>query len=275
MSLSGYQVESFLNELRQIWGLRTNVPAYYEPSTISQEGRVWSQNMPKRIPYTLQETQETWIAPNQIIELIGDTTPYDPIIEWERQRRAGLFVNPVYVPENPPPAFSLIHAPEIQANEPKYQTESLPAQTQLSEHHQLPAQETLPVTKPQTEVPQQNEMLQEPVDLEEDFQIDEKSESSQEQMDADVIYGHGRITEEATISFLKNYPDSALKFLFSRELDGKALNQTTLKIHVHWQKRGLSKQKLYHYICDMMNWEKIPKLDIAELFSQIQDTVLD
>ena len=265
MSLSGYQVESFLNELRQIWGLRTHVPAYYEPSSISTEGKTWSQSIPKTKP------NERWIAPNQIIEFIGDTTHYDPIIEWERQRRAGLFVNPIYVPKNPPPVFALVQetpSSNSQAEDSEHER-VLPICTpsETIENHHIPIQTQAVIEK--------TEALQDIVEFEENFEIDEESAISEDQMEADVIDGNGRITEDATVRFFKHYPDSALKFLFNRELDGKALNQETLKIHARWKTRGLSKQKLYQHLCNIMNWEKIPKMNIAELFSQIQETMID
>ena len=39
--------------------------------------------------------------------------------------------------------------------------------------------------------------------------------------DSDVIYGTGQITDEAHRSFILNSPDSAVKFLLRKELDGK------------------------------------------------------
>ena len=40
--------------------------------------------------------------------MIEDKTAYDPVVDFVQQSRAGRFVDPVYVPENPPPAFSLV-----------------------------------------------------------------------------------------------------------------------------------------------------------------------
>ena len=49
------------------------------------------------------------ISKIEVIELIEDKTEYDPVVDFVQQSRAGRFVDPVYVPENPsPPKFSLV-----------------------------------------------------------------------------------------------------------------------------------------------------------------------
>ena len=273
MSLSGYQVESFLNELRQYWGLRTDRPAYYEPSHISKEGKEWSQNMPQPKQHT---PNSTWIYPSQIIEFIDDATIYDPIIEWERQRRAGLFTNPIYIPENPPAVFSLVKDHSVETEQPKYDT-ALPTEVtaqNVSENIQNNTKEPVSNESELTPAPQPTNQDFD-IDLEEGFEVDEEIIGNEDQLEADVVYGNGRITEESTIAFLKDYPESALKFLLDREANGKPLSAETIKIHNRWKQRGLFRQKLYQYICEIMNWDQIPKDNIAKLFAEIEDKVLD
>ena len=47
--------------------------------------------------------------------------------------------------------------------------------------------------------------------------------------DTDVVYGTGRITDEAHKSFIISSPDSAIKFLMRKELDGRPLKSRDRK----------------------------------------------
>ena len=61
--------------------------------------------------------------------------------------------------------------------------------------------------------------------------------------DSDVVYGTGRITDEAHKSFIISSPDSAVKFLMRKELDGRPLKSSEDEIYEAWQERGLSRGK--------------------------------
>jgi len=93
--------------------------------------------------------------------------------------------------------------------------------------------------------------------------------------DSDVIYGTGQITEEAHKSFILNSPDSAVKFLLRKELDGKTLKPTQDEIYEGWQNRGLSRGMLRKHFLKIMEWDSVPELEVSEIYEQVKDKVYE
>jgi len=93
--------------------------------------------------------------------------------------------------------------------------------------------------------------------------------------DSDVIYGTGKITDEAHRSFILNSPDSAVKFLLRKELDGKTLKSTQDEIYESWQNRGLSRGKLRKHFLKIMEWNSVPELEVSEIYEQVKDKVYE
>ena len=89
--------------------------------------------------------------------------------------------------------------------------------------------------------------------------------------DSDVVYGTGRITDEAHKSFIISSPDSAVKFLMRKELDGRPLESSQDEIYEAWQERGLSRGKLRKHILKIMDWESVPELEVNEIYNQVKD----
>ena len=89
--------------------------------------------------------------------------------------------------------------------------------------------------------------------------------------DTDVVYGTGRITDEAHKSFIISSPDSAIKFLMRKELDGRPLKSSEDEIYEAWQERGLSRGKLRKHILKIMEWENVPELEVNEIYNQVKD----
>jgi len=89
--------------------------------------------------------------------------------------------------------------------------------------------------------------------------------------DSDVVYGTGRITDEAHKSFIISSPDSAIKFLMRKELDGRPLKSSEDEIYEAWQERGLSRGKLRKHILKIMEWESVPELEVNEIYNQVKD----
>jgi len=89
--------------------------------------------------------------------------------------------------------------------------------------------------------------------------------------DSDVVYGTGRITDEAHKSFIISSPDSAVKFLMRKELDGRPLKSSEDEIYEAWQERGLSRGKLRKHILKIMEWENVPELEVNEIYNQVKD----
>ena len=93
--------------------------------------------------------------------------------------------------------------------------------------------------------------------------------------DSDVIYGTGQITDEAHRTFILNSPDSALKFLLRKELDGKTLKPTQDEIYEGWQNRGLSRGMLRKHFLKLMEWDSVPELEVSEIYEQVKDKVYE
>jgi len=89
--------------------------------------------------------------------------------------------------------------------------------------------------------------------------------------DSDVVYGTGRITDEAHKSFIISSPDSAIKFLMRKELDGRPLKSSQDEIYEAWQERGLSRGKLRKHILKIMEWESVPELEVNESYNHVKD----
>ena len=90
-----------------------------------------------------------------------------------------------------------------------------------------------------------------------------------------VVYGSGLISNEAIVSFVNNYPDSAVKFLYRRNLDGKSLTSTEIKIYKAWESRGMSQAKVKQYILSIMDWDKLPDEYLYSIWSKLRDRIFD
>ena len=91
--------------------------------------------------------------------------------------------------------------------------------------------------------------------------------------DSDVVYGTGKITDSSHKSFILSNPDSAIKFLLRKELDGRPLKSSQDEIYEGWQKRGLSRGKLRKNFLKIMEWESVPELEVIEIFNKLKDKV--
>ena len=70
-------------------------------------------------------------------------------------------------------------------------------------------------------------------------------------------------------------PDSALKFLYRKQLDGKLLGRTEEDIYVEWEKRGMSRGKVKKYILSLMDWKTFPKKPLYEIWKMLRDHIYD
>jgi len=93
--------------------------------------------------------------------------------------------------------------------------------------------------------------------------------------DSDVVYGTGSITDSSHRSFILSNPDSAVKFLLRKELDGRPLKSSQEEIYEDWQNRGLSRGKLRKHFLKIMEWESVPELEVVEIFNKLKDRVYE
>jgi len=114
----------------------------------------------------------------------------------------------------------------------------------------------------------------------ESYEVEEEEEElpqagSLDEDESNVVYGAGRITDQAHKSFILSSPDSAVKFLMRKELDGRPLKSNQDEIYEGWQERGLSRGKLRKHILKIMEWESVPELEVNEIYNQIKDKVYE
>ncbi|MGK5094375.1 hypothetical protein WDW89_20460 [Deltaproteobacteria bacterium TL4] len=112
--------------------------------------------------------------------------------------------------------------------------------------------------------------------LEENDAFEEENEERESDSgDADVVYGTGKVTEDSIVEFIHRHPDSAVKFLFRRNLDGKPLQNKEEEIYTVWQKRGLSRNKVRDYVFQIMEWTSMPNVPVHEIWSQLRDQIFE
>lgn len=91
----------------------------------------------------------------------------------------------------------------------------------------------------------------------------------------DVVYGTGPISDAAIMHFVHKFPDSALKFLFRKQLDGKALTNVEEQIYNDWENRHLTRGKVKGYILTLMDWKEFPKKPLYETWREIRDHIYE
>jgi len=113
----------------------------------------------------------------------------------------------------------------------------------------------------------------------ESFDEEEEEESalsnSADDDDSDVVYGTGRITDKAHRSFILSSPDSAVKFLMRKELDGRPLKSSQDEIYEGWQTRGLSRGKLRKHFLKIMEWDSMLEMEVNEIYNKLKDKVYE
>lgn len=91
----------------------------------------------------------------------------------------------------------------------------------------------------------------------------------------DVVYGDGRISEDAAWEFLQQYPDSAVKFLYRRNLDNKPLSPTDEDIYRIWESRGLSRGKIREILLEIMGWPSLPDAFPHQIWKELRDQIFE
>ena len=337
--MSPFQAESLLTEFL----LEQGNFAGESPSEQLQLSQDAIRNAKERGVQNPPLKKPGWVNPGQILQWIEDRSPQDPVIDYEKQRRAARFVNNARVPGNPLPPFlrvqdhvgafrkkepgavssaktekpepkltektpkpplpdqkeetepvvmlepegldeDLLHSLDLNEDEadPEDVPESVPEKPKTEET----AQETKSKDKPAVLVEEEEEKPVKKKEVptaallldfeEEEEEFDEDDGLSAEETDeTDVVFGTGPITQASMIKFMHQYPDSVLKFLLRRNLDGRPLPGEFEKIYDQWQQRGLMRGRLKKHLLRMMEWEEIPDTPIHELVGEIRNRILD
>ena len=91
----------------------------------------------------------------------------------------------------------------------------------------------------------------------------------------DVVYGTGPISDAAIMHFVHKFPDSAIKFLYRKQLDGKALTNVEEAIYADWENRNLTRGKVKGYVLTLMDWKEFPKKPLYEVWKEIRDHIFE
>jgi len=93
--------------------------------------------------------------------------------------------------------------------------------------------------------------------------------------ETDVVFGGEKISKAALEKFIRQYPDSTLRFLLRRSLDGRPLSVEIEAIYYSWEKRGLSRGRLKKYLLKLMEWPEVPDLPILDLLQSLKDRIYE
>ena len=93
--------------------------------------------------------------------------------------------------------------------------------------------------------------------------------------ETDVVFGGEKISKSALEKFIRQYPDSTLRFLLRRSLEGRPLSAEIEAIYYSWEKRGLSRGRLKKYMLKLMEWPEVPDLPILDLLQSLRDRIYD
>ena len=296
MLFSAYQIESLLDDFQQ-----TDSPTGKSASeTLSLSADAIQDAHQYLRP--LKRSPRNWVTPKDIRGLIEDFSSYDPVVDNVQQSRAGRFVVPAYVPEVPAPSFPLVRdhtkmAPENKTTEqesskspvtdqntmiPEVNTESTEVEDKVSvsgsediskENSLLIETEKSPEeseksTPGESAVPTAS--LFEGID-DEEHELEEEGLQGDNSEENDVVFGDGRIDQKSMSNFVAHYPDSTLKFLMRKNLDGRPLPVGYEEIYSQWENRGLSRGRLKKYLFKLMEWKNFPDIPVHDMVNNIRE----
>ena len=293
MLFSAYQIESLLDDFQQ-----TDSPAGKSASeTLSlsadaiQDARQYLRPL-KRSPLN-------WVTPKDIRGLVEDISSYDPVVDNVQQSRAGRFVVPAYVPEIPAPAFPLVSdhtqmAPESETTEqessespvieedvlmPEINTESAEVEDKVSVSvsEDISKENSLIIeTEKSSEESEESTNGESAASLfegidDEEHELEEEGLQGDNSEENDVVFGDGRIDQKSMSNFVAHYPDSTLKFLMRKNLDGRPLPVGYEEIYSQWENRGLSRGRLKKYLFKLMEWKNFPDIPVHDVVNKIRE----
>ena len=91
----------------------------------------------------------------------------------------------------------------------------------------------------------------------------------------DVVYGTGRVTDDSVWDFIQTYPDSAVKFLYRKTLENKALAPTEEDIYRRWEIRGMNRSKVREIVLEIMGWKTLPDDFPHNIWRDLRDQIFD
>jgi len=98
---------------------------------------------------------------------------------------------------------------------------------------------------------------------------------SDETGEDDVVYGNGRVTDDSAWEFVQTYPDSAVKFLYRKNLDNKALSPGDEEVYREWEMRGLTRAKVREIVLEIMRWDSLPEDFPHNIWRELRDQIYE
>jgi len=293
MLFSAYQIESLLDDFQQ-----TDSPAGKSASETLSLSADAIQDAHKYLR-PLKRSPLHWVTPKDIRGLIEDFSSYDPVVDNVQQSRAGRFVVPAYVPEIPAPAFPLVSdhtqmAPESETTEqessespvteedalmPEINSESAEVEDKVSVSvsEDISKENSLIIeTEKSSEESEESANGESAASLfegidDEEHELEEEGLKGDNSEENDVVFGDGRIDQKSMSNFVANYPDSTLKFLMRKNLDGRPLPVGYEEIYSQWENRGLSRGRLKKYLFKLMEWKNFPDIPVHDVVNKIRE----
>ena len=111
--------------------------------------------------------------------------------------------------------------------------------------------------------------------FEDNLDDDEDGLSDGDEDDNDVVFGLGNINKTSMIKFINRYPDSALRFLLRRDLDGRPVRSEYEPIYENWGDRGLMRGRVKKYILNLMKWDDLPDKPLNEVVNEIRSKLAE
>ena len=71
--------------------------------------------------------------------------------------------------------------------------------------------------------------------------------------------------------FVSKYPDSTIKFLLRKNLDGRSLPAGYEEIYTQWENRGLTRGRLKKYLFKLMEWIDFPDTPANDVVTKIRE----
>ena len=296
MLFSAYQIESLLADFQQ-----TGSPAgKFASETLSLSADAIQDARQYLRP--LKRSHLNWVTPKDIRGLVEDISFYDPVVDNVQQSRAGRFVVPAYVPEVPAPSFPLVRdhtkmAPESKTTEqessespvtdenamtPEVNTESTEVEDKvsvsgsedISKENSLLIETEKSSEESEESTPGESAVstasLFEGID-DEEHELEEEGLQGDNSEENDVVFGDGRIDQKSMSNFVAHYPDSTLKFLMRKNLDGRPLPVGYEEIYSQWENRGLSRGRLKKYLFKLMEWKNFPDIPVHDVVNNIRE----
>ena len=76
-------------------------------------------------------------------------------------------------------------------------------------------------------------------------------------------------------NFVMEYPDSALKYIFRKNLDGRPLILEIEQIYHKWEKRGLIKEEIKRYVLKLMEIPEFPDITKNDILKILREKIYE